>query len=107
MRTVVRFAAGTAMSVVIVCLACSAAAQPRPADYPKKPIRLLAPVAPGGGLDIITRAAAQVLTEKLGQTVIVDNRPRGGTVIAMDIVAQAAPDRSTWSSPAPSRPHRT
>jgi tripartite-type tricarboxylate transporter receptor subunit TctC len=77
------------------CLPAAAQAQTRLPDYPKKPIRLVTPVAPGGGLDLVTRAAAQTLSEKLGQTVIVDNRPGAGTVIGMDIVAQAAPDGYT------------
>jgi tripartite-type tricarboxylate transporter receptor subunit TctC len=56
---------------------------------------MIAGVAPGGGLDTICRAAAQMLTEKLGQTFVVDNRAGGGTVLAMDVVAQAAPDGYT------------
>ncbi len=64
-------------------------------QYPSRPIRMIAGVAPGGGLDTICRAAAQMLTEKLGQTFIVDNRPGGGTVLAMDVVAQATPDGYT------------
>jgi tripartite-type tricarboxylate transporter receptor subunit TctC len=56
---------------------------------------MIAGVAPGGGLDTICRAAAQMLTEKFGQTFIVDNRPGGGTVLAMDVVAQATPDGYT------------
>src|SRR5690349_15397395 len=70
-------------------------AQERAGHYPRRPIRLVAPVAPGGGLDMVTRAAAQMLNSKFGQPVIVDNRPGGGTVIAMDIVAKAAPDGHT------------
>jgi tripartite-type tricarboxylate transporter receptor subunit TctC len=58
----------------------------------------VAPVAPGGGLDLITRTAAQSLASALGQSFIVDNRPGGGTVIAMDIVARAAPDGYTLFS---------
>ena len=64
-------------------------------QYPTRPVRMIAGVAPGGGLDTICRAAAQMLTDKLGQTFVVDNRPGGGTVLAMDVVAQAAPDGHT------------
>ena len=64
-------------------------------QYPSRPVRMIAGVAPGGGLDTICRAAAQMLTDKLGQTFVVDNRPGGGTVLAMDIVAQATPDGHT------------
>jgi tripartite-type tricarboxylate transporter receptor subunit TctC len=70
-------------------------AQDRPADYPKKPIRIVIGIAPGGGLDNMTRLGAQKLTERWGQSVIVDNRPGGGTVLAMDMVAQAVPDGYT------------
>src|SRR5688572_7891651 len=63
--------------------------------YPSRPVRMIAGVAPGGGLDTICRSAAQMLTDKLGQTFVVDNRPGGGTVLAMDVVAQAAPDGHT------------
>jgi tripartite-type tricarboxylate transporter receptor subunit TctC len=64
-------------------------------QYPTRPVRMIAGVAPGGGLDTICRAAALMLTEKLGQTFVVDNRAGGGTVLAMDVVAQAAPDGYT------------
>jgi len=64
-------------------------------DYPRKPVRVVVGIAPGGGLDTMTRLAAQKLSERWGQSVIVDNRPGGGTVIGMDIVAQAVPDGYT------------
>jgi tripartite-type tricarboxylate transporter receptor subunit TctC len=73
----------------------SAYGQQKPPDYPSRPIRIIAGVAPGGGLDTVTRASAQILSERMGQTVVVDNRPGGGTVLAMDLVAQAAPDGYT------------
>ena len=80
----------------IACATCAVAqAQDRPPDYPKKPIRIIIGIAPGGGLDAMTRLGAQKLTERWGQSVIVDNRPGGGTVIAMDMVSQAVPDGYT------------
>src|SRR5688572_9453127 len=78
--------------VILFALATDAALAQQ---YPSRPVRMIAGVAPGGGLDTICRAAAQMLTEKLGQTFVVDNRPGGGTVLAMDVVAQAAPDGHT------------
>lgn len=80
---------------VAYCAATAAVAQDKPPDYPKKPIRVIVGIAPGGGLDAMTRLGAQKLTERWGQTVIVDNRPGGGTVLAMDMVAQAVPDGYT------------
>lgn len=70
----------------------------KPADYPTRPIRILAPIAPGGGLDTIARLGAQTINEKWGQSAVVDNRPGGGTLIAMDLAANATPDGYTLFS---------
>ena len=92
MRSVGRF-----MSSALGFVAClaNAAPPPDPAGYPRKPIRIVVGIAPGGGLDTMTRLGAQKLSERWGQSVIVDNRPGGGTVIGMDIVAEAVPDGYT------------
>jgi tripartite-type tricarboxylate transporter receptor subunit TctC len=74
--------------------AASASAD-QPPGYPARPIRIIVPVVPGGGLDIISRSVAQMLTERWGQSVIVDNRPGGGTVLATETAAKAAPDGYT------------
>ena len=81
--------------VVSACIATAARAQEKPVDYPRKPIRIVVGIAPGGGLDTMTRLGAQKLAERWGQSVIVDNRPGGGTIIGMDIVTQAVPDGYT------------
>jgi tripartite-type tricarboxylate transporter receptor subunit TctC len=75
--------------------AVQAQAQEKPAGYPVKPIRVIVGIAAAGGLDTMTRLAAQKLSERWGQPVIVDNRPGGGTVLAMDIVVKAQPDGYT------------
>ena len=59
-------------------------------SYPVKPVRIIVPVAPGGGTDIIARMIAQALTERWGQSVVVDNRGGGGGVIGVSLVAKAA-----------------
>jgi tripartite-type tricarboxylate transporter receptor subunit TctC len=79
----------------LACVAAAAWAQEKPGDYPRKPVRIVIGIAPGGGLDAMTRLGAQKLTERWGKSVIVDNRPGGGTVVGMDIVAHAPPDGYT------------
>jgi tripartite-type tricarboxylate transporter receptor subunit TctC len=64
-------------------------------NYPTKPVRILVPLAAGGGMDTVTRGLAQKLSETLGQTVVVDNRPGAGSQVALDIMAAAAPDGHT------------
>jgi tripartite-type tricarboxylate transporter receptor subunit TctC len=81
--------------VVFACIGAAAHAQEKPADYPKRPIRIVVGIAPGGGLDLITRVGAQKLSERWNQSAIVDNRPGGGTLVGMDIVAQAPADGYT------------
>jgi tripartite-type tricarboxylate transporter receptor subunit TctC len=71
---------------------------PRPAlaqAYPVKPIRLIVPLAPGGGADTLGRYLAKHLTDILGQQVIVDNRPGGGGLVGGELVARAPPDGYT------------
>ncbi len=87
-------AAGIAILTGAIATA-TAHAQERPPGYPAKPIRVIIGIAPGGGLDAMARLGAQKLTERWGQTVIVDNRPGGGTVLAMDMVSQAPADGYT------------
>ena len=63
-------------------------------SWPTRPIKIIAPFAPGGGVDIAARLVASKLQELLGQPVIVENKPGGGTMIGADIVAKA-PDRKS------------
>ena len=77
------------------CFAGAAQAQEKRPGYPTKPIRVIVGIAAAGGLDTMTRLAAQKLSERWGQPVIVDNRPGGGTVLAMDLVVKAQPDGYT------------
>lgn len=64
-------------------------------DYPSKPIRLLVGYAPGGAVDIISRIVGEKLSQRLGQPIIVENRPGGGTIIAQGALAKSEPDGYT------------
>jgi tripartite-type tricarboxylate transporter receptor subunit TctC len=65
------------------------------ANYPARPIRLIVPFAPGGGLDISARLIGHKLTEKWGQNVVVDSRPGAATIVGTEIASKAAPDGYT------------
>lgn len=66
-----------------------------PGGYPARPIRVIVTISPGGGPDVVVRMVSQIVQDKLGQPFVVDNRPGGGTVLATDLVANAAPDGYT------------
>lgn len=80
-----------------VVLACGtvALAQDKVAGYPVRPIRIIISVAPGAGADFVARGAAQILTDRWGQNAVVDSRPGGGGVIAVELAARSAPDGYT------------
>jgi len=69
--------------------------------YPTKPVRYIVPFPPGGSTDPMARMAAAKLSERWGQSVIVDNRPGGNTIIGTDALAKATPDGYTigWVGP--------
>ncbi len=64
-------------------------------SYPAKPVRLIIPFPPGGATDILGRVLAQKLTEQMGQSVVVENRPGAGGTIGSEMAAKAAPDGYT------------
>src|SRR5262245_18725054 len=87
---------GATRVVLAVCplalgLADGAAAQ----SYPTKPIRILVGTPPGGGADFLARGLAPKLTESLGQSIVVENRPGANGAVASEVLAHAAPDGYT------------
>lgn len=63
--------------------------------YPTRPVRIIVPFPPGGGVDSVTRLLAQKLTEELGGPFVVDNRPGGAGVLGAGLAAKAVADGYT------------
>src|SRR5579862_1906106 len=76
-------------------LACAIAQSSFALDYPTKPVRLIVGVAPGGANDTVARLVAQALSERLGQPVVVENRPGAGGDVGLEAVVNAPPDGYT------------
>ena len=88
--------AGSPSLIASFVVLCSALAAPAYAQqYPVKPVRLVVPSSAGGGTDIVARIIVPELAKRLGQQVVVDNRPGAGTMIGIDHVAKSAPDGYT------------
>ena len=81
--------------MALVAFTCIHATSCFAQQYPLKPVRVIVPFAPGGGLDISTRLIAQKLTEKWGQNIVVDSRPGAATIVGTEIASKAAPDGYT------------
>ncbi len=87
-----RFLQSAAAAAALPALSRVAAAQ---AAYPTRPVRIIVPVAPGGALDILARLIGQYVSERLGQTFVIENRPGAGTNIGIEAAVRAAPDGYT------------
>lgn len=83
--------------IVLATLLCSFASLPASSsqEYPNKPIRLIVPLGAGGASDVVARVIATRLSERLGQSVVVENRPGAEGVIGVDAAAHSAPDGYT------------
>lgn len=82
-----------ALALAAASIASSAIADA--SGYPNKPIKLIVAYAPGGGTDSLARKTGQVLSQRTAQSVLVENRPGGSTVVAAQALASAAPDGYT------------
>ena len=85
--------------ILLSLLAAGAAAQPASTSsgqaYPQRPVRMVVAVVAGGSTDIMARLVGAKLGERIGQQVVIDNRPGGSSIIGSDIVAKAQPDGHT------------
>jgi tripartite-type tricarboxylate transporter receptor subunit TctC len=87
------FLAAVRVSALALCAAFTAAVGAQ--SYPTKPVRIVVPFAAGGGVDLTARILAQRLTERVGQTFLVENRTGASGIIGTEYVAKAAPDGYT------------
>ena len=83
------------LGICVALLAWHAAGAAHADDYPTRAIRVIVPFSPGGAVDGPMRLIAPSLTRRLGQAVVVENRPGAGATIGTDVVAKAAPDGYT------------
>jgi tripartite-type tricarboxylate transporter receptor subunit TctC len=81
--------------ILVLLLAVLAFASAQAQPYPSKPVRFFVPFPPGGSADLMVRAIAPRLAERLGQPFVVENRPGAGGMIGVDAVAKAPPDGYT------------
>jgi len=84
--------AGVVLAVAACVIAPLAAAQ---GTYPNKPIKIIAPVQPGGGVDLVARTIGERISKALGQPVVVENQSGGGGIVGSQATARAAPDGYT------------
>ncbi len=84
---------GFTITVALIALAMTPA---HAQDWPAKPVKIVAPFAPGGSADTLGRLVAMKLSETLGQQFVVENRPGAGGLLGSELVARAAPDGYTF-----------
>ena len=85
-----------AIASCVTLLSALAAGVARAADWPEHTIRWIVPFGAGGANDLIARAAAEAVSRRLGQPVIIENKPGAGAILGADVVARAKPDGYTW-----------
>ena len=88
-----RFLLATIIALATAALFGSGVAH---ADWPDRPIKWVVPFGPGGANDLIARAAAEAMSKRLGQPIVIENKPGAGAIIGADYVAKAKADGYTW-----------
>jgi tripartite-type tricarboxylate transporter receptor subunit TctC len=85
------------LRLTLVLLCCVSLAQAAERKWPERPVRVIVPLAPGGGTDIVARLFTSRLSAELGQQFIVDNRAGAGGTVGAEIAARATPDGYTFA----------
>src|SRR6059058_2676940 len=80
----------------VFAFAIAAAVTCARADWPDHPIKWVVPFAPGGANDLIARAAAEGMSKRLGQPIVIENKPGAGAIVGTAFVAKAKPDGYTF-----------
>jgi tripartite-type tricarboxylate transporter receptor subunit TctC len=83
------------VTLALACASLLAAGTAFAQAFPSRPLRMVVPFAPGGGTDVIARLVAGRLAERVGQPVLVDNRPANSGIVGAEIVSRAVPDGHT------------
>jgi tripartite-type tricarboxylate transporter receptor subunit TctC len=89
-----QWSAGVVACMMAAWTACAQEALAQE-NYPSRPVRVIVPFAPGGGSDVTARFVGAKLADRLGQSIVVDNRPAASGIVGTDIVAKAHPDGYT------------
>jgi tripartite-type tricarboxylate transporter receptor subunit TctC len=87
--------------VLLVAATCTFSTAVAAQSWPGRPVRVIVPFAPGGGVDTVTRILAQKLSEQTGSSFVVDNRPGSAAVIGTELAARSQPDGHTLLTSAP------
>lgn len=88
-------------TTLLLAAACVVSTGASAQNWPARPVRIIVPFAPGGGVDTVTRFLAQKLSEQTGGSFVVDNRPGSAAVIGTELAARAQPDGYTLLTTAP------
>ncbi len=86
------FVVAAALALALVLVASPDAL----AEWPDRPVKWVVPFGPGGANDLIARAAADVVAKRLGQPIVIENKPGAGAIVGAEYVAKAKPDGYTW-----------